>query len=202
MPRGRPVDDETRARAVELMHEGWGRNRIARELGVSGAVVTGIADAAGHVFDWRQTEVATAAAKIENAELRERLAKVALLQALEAIDRIHSPHEVVHFQPTTEHQTGGWKRLTLDEPTPSDQRNYATIFGIMVSKAAELSKSNAAAGDAGTLSFVETLAASLQAAVDSTRAGDETDPTVEPTNVSKDSLLAEYADAEDGEADE
>ena len=197
---GEPVKAETRARAIELMREGWGRNRIARELGISGGSVTRIAADAGHAFDWRQTEIATRAQQISNAELRERLAQIALLRALDAADAMDAPAEMYHYQPATEHDDGGWKSKTLDAPTFSDQRNLATIFGIMTSKAAELSRASSAAGDAGAISFVETLAAGMQAAAEAMKAaGDDpaTDPTIEPTNVSKESLLAEYADAQD-----
>lgn len=200
---GSPVKAETRARAVELMEQGWGRNRIARELKISGGTVTRIATDAGHVFDSMQTEIATRAAQIDNAKMREQLAKIALLRAMDAADAMDAPAEMVHYQPSTEHETGGWKTKVIDQPTFSDQRNLATIFGIMVSKAAELSKANAAAGDAGTISFVESLAEQMKAAAALARAGDDTDPTVEPSDVSKESLLAEYADAaEDDESDQ
>ena len=123
-----------------------------------------------------------------------------LLRALDAADAMDAPAEMYHYQPATEHDDGGWKSKTLDAPTFSDQRNLATIFGIMTSKAAELSRASSAAGDAGAISFVETLAAGMQAAAEAMKAaGDDpaTDPTIEPTNVSKESLLAEYADAQD-----
>ena len=68
------------------MKDGWGRNRIARELGISGSSVTKIAADAGHVFDATQTEVAVRAAQIDNAKMREQLAKVALLRAMDAAD--------------------------------------------------------------------------------------------------------------------
>lgn len=178
------------------MKDGWGRNRIARELGISGSSVTKIAADAGHVFDATQTEVAVRAAQIDNAKMREQLAKVALLRAMDAADAMDSPTELVHFQPATEAEPGGWHTYTLDAPSFSDQRNLATIFGIMVTKAGELSRATAAAGDQSTISFVEALAEQMKQAAQLARDGDDTDPTVEPTHVSKDSLLDEYQDAD------
>lgn len=191
--RGEPVKPETRARAIELMKAGVGRNAIARELEISGGSVTRIARDAGHEFDWAQTEIATRAANIQNDELRSRLAKVALLRAIDAAEAMDSPHTLVHYQPKTKREPGGWKTHILDEPTPSDKRNYATIFGIMVSKASELARQSAAAGDAGAISIIEGLSSSLAAVADRLRDDAESDPTAPPSVDSREALIAQYA---------
>lgn len=190
----KPVNTETQARAVELMREGKGRNAIARELKISAGAVSRIARDAGHMFDWSQTEIATRAAQIENASLRESLAKIALLRALDAADAMDAPVQLIHYQAATEHETGGWKTKIIDEPTAGDKRNHATIFGIMVSKAQELTRASSAAGDAGAVSFLESMAHLLHKAAGDISEGEDGDPTVVPENVSKDDLLAEYAD--------
>lgn len=209
MPRGVTISPETRARIIELMNEGvLGCNAIAREVGVSGAAVSRIASDIGHEFDWKQTEIATRAMRISTAELRETLAKIALIKAMDAVEAMQSPHKMVQWQPGTANETSGWKEHVLDAPTPSDQRNYATIFGIMITKAAELTRASSAAGDAGTISFVEDLANMLKRAAAAERgepAEQEDDPTVPPESVSRDELLAEYADeieAADNDADD
>lgn len=207
MAAGIPITPETHARAIELMQAGvLGRNAIARELGVSGAAITNIAQEIGHEFDWRMTELATRALRVSTAELRETLAKMALIKAMDAAEQMTAPHTMIQWQASTPTQTGGWQEYVLDQPTPSDQRNYATIFGIMVTKAAELTRASSAAGDAGTISFVEDLANMLKRAAAAERgesAEQDDDPTVPPEQVSRDDLLTEYADEyEIADADE
>lgn len=194
--RGELVKPETRARAVELMGEGLGRNAIARELSISGGSVTRIAQDVGHVFDWKMTEIAVRAAEISNNELRERLAQVTLIRALDALDAMDAPHKLVHYQPKTKRDPGGWKSTVLDEPTPSDKRNYATIAGILITKNAELTRASSAAGDAGAISLVEGMAAGLQRLAERYRDDPDSDPTTPPAMDSRESLLAEYSDAE------
>lgn len=193
MPKGRPVDAQTRARMLELFAEGkLGRNAIARELGVAGSTVTLVAKEVGHEFNWEATELAVRAHSIQAAQIRSRLAQMALLRAAETLEAMDAPTTLVHYQATTEHDTGGWKEHVLDTPTIADQRNLATTFGILVSRASDLMRSTEGAASAEAVSMLDTLAAGIEAAARALEASDaSTDPTAEPANVSRDALLAE-----------
>lgn len=69
MPRdGRPVDPELRARVLELVAEGKGRNEIAREVGLGAATITAIAPEGS--FDRSASAKAVRARQVDMAEQR------------------------------------------------------------------------------------------------------------------------------------
>lgn len=206
-PSRRPVNAETRARAVALMEQGKTRNAIARELEISGGTVSRIAEDVGHKFDRYQTEVALAAITIDLAKDRGVLAKMMLAEAMRSLEDMHNPAVMVQFENghlTEEfnedgilmrrtHTPGVFREHVLDEPTFSDKRNLMTIAGIAVTKVAELTRQTDAAGSTEAVSFVDGLIALLQKATDTPVFADDasTDPTVESPQTTREALLAE-----------
>lgn len=192
MPRGRPVDSKTRARILELIIAGdLSRNAIAREAGVSGAVVTGIAQDNGLVFDHSKSELAVAAANIDLAVQKAEIARMIALEVRRSLEDMHSPATIVQWASATEHQKGGWKEHVLPEPSVSDRRNLMTIVGIGVTKIAELTRTAAAEGSPEALTFIDGLANTLSVVKSVLEGG--VDPTALPEDTSRDALIAEYA---------
>lgn len=204
MPRGRPVDPETRQRIIDMCVAGdYGRNEIARQTGVAAAVVTGIAQEIGHVFDWSTTDLARAARAVEVGAMRTALAHAALLRAGEALEAMDAPTLAFHYQPKTKRDAGGWKEHTLPSPTISDQRNLATVFGILTQRAADLMRSTAGGGaNADAASVLGGLGDALMIAAAALN-NPHDDPTAEPAVTGRDQLIAELEaevrDAEQGE---
>lgn len=102
---------------------------------------------------------------------------------------------------------GEWREHVIPEPTFSDKRNLMTIVGIGITKIAELTKATEAAGSETAVSYLDNLTASLEvaraaimreaaargaSAAEDAPVVDETDPTVVPTGISREELLAEY----------
>lgn len=206
MPRGRPVEPETRAQIIADIAEGeLSRNAIARKHLVSGSVVTALAADNDLKFDRSKTQAATAAATIDLEAARTDLMKAALQTAADMLDDLRSPTVYNHFEPggqktiyddgkivSTEFVPGEWREVLADEPTISDKRNLATIFGIMVSRAADLSKASASAGSSAGASFIEDLRLSLIDAAERLAGDADTDPTTTPQDVDRDALLAQF----------
>lgn len=207
MPTGKPVTPETRARVIELAGQpGWGRNRIAREVGISGGAVTRIAQDEGISFDWRETELATRARQIELGAMRSDLARQALVRAFEALDAMSSPTERVDFTAGSETRDPGYHSYLMDSPTISDQRNLATTFGILVQRATELMRSADGGGvSAAAASMLDGLGATLAQVADVIREQDpSSDPTADPTKVDRQSMIddLEARIAAEGETDD
>lgn len=205
----RSVDDETRSRAVDFMVEGkLTRNGIARELGIAASTVSLIAREVGHEFDRSKTEIAVRARQIDMAEARALLAKASLDEAFQALEEMHAPAKMVQFESGNpvehfnedgvllrkEYTPGEFREHILDEPTFSDKRNLATIYGIMITKANELTRSVDQAGSAESLSYIDGMSASLDVLRKHLAPTPESDPTVEPTNASREAMLAEFED--------
>lgn len=110
MPTG-----DAHARVVELHGQGYGRNAIARMLGVSRWTVDQAARDAGLSFDRAATEAATAAATADNRARRVRLAARMLGEAEAALDAM----------------TGS---------TASDRRNLAVAVGILAERHLDLDR--------------------------------------------------------------
>lgn len=191
MPRGRPIEPETRAQIIALAREGIGRNEIARRLKVAGATVTAVTEPEGIVFDWSSTDLATRARRVQVGAMRTDLAHAALLRAGEMLESMSAPIELVHYQAKTEHDSGGWKRTILDGPTPSDMRNMATVFGILTSRAADLLRSTAGGGaNADVVSVLGGIGEALSAVAES-MSDPSSDPTAEPVVVDREGMIAE-----------
>lgn len=214
----RPVDSSTRARVLELFEAGdLGRNEIAREVGLAAATISGIAREVGHEFDRSKSRVAIQARAVDIADMRSMLAKASLLEAFQALEDMHAPAIMVQFEAghqttrydddgkpvKTENTVGSFREHILDEPTFSDKRNLATIYGIMISKAAELTKTTAAAGSAESISYLETLAEGLKLVAKHMSNDPSEDPTVVPTATSREELIAQLeADALESDPDD
>lgn len=191
MPRGRPVEPETRARILELARGGMGRNAIAREVGVSGAAVTSICEPEGIAFDWSTTEVAVAARRIQIDDMRTDLARAALLRAGEMLEAFSSPTARVDFSPATDRRAASYHEYVSDGPTISDLRNLATTFGILTQRASDLlAKPMGTAGKSEAASVIEGLGTAL-ITVAAGMAGDDDDPTKEPPLTSREDMIAE-----------
>ena len=193
MPKGIPVNEETRARAVALMREGkLSRNAIARELDLSGGSVSAIAKDIGHEFDRSKTEIALAARTIDLAVERQEIAKMIAVEVRRSLEDMRAPALMVQFSAGSEHHEPEFHEHVLPEPSFADKRNLMTIVGIGVTKIAELTKATATEGSAEAISYLDTLVAGLSVARDALSGmGPETDPTIEPANQSREDLIAQ-----------
>lgn len=198
MPRGRPVDPETRARIVEALESrpDVGRNTLAREFEVAAATVTAIAREVGHEFDRSSTALAVRARQVDLSALRGELAQAALLRAWEALEAMDAPATMVHFETGFHHdvldvtdgqprvlskyEPGEFREHVLDAPTFSDQRNLATIFGIMTQRAADLTRADTGAGAEAGAGLLDGLSTALHVAAEHLRNDSSTDPTIVP----------------------
>lgn len=215
--RGRPVDLEIRARAEDLIRAGdLSRNAIAKELGVSGSTISGIAADIGVMFDRSKSELAVRLRGIDIADLKSKLALAALDEAWRSVEDMHAPavriefeggHQVTEYDAEgkitrTVYEPGAFREHVTPEPTFSDKRNLATIYGIMISKAQELTKQQDAQNPVDSQSFIDGMQVAL-AAVGDRLAGDQgTDPEAEPTNTDREAMLAELEAQERASDDE
>lgn len=196
-PGRRPIDEETRARAVAMMQDTenpMGRNAIARELGVAASSVGLWAQEVGHAFDWSSTEVATAARRIQAADIRENLALALLHEAHRSLNDLRAPAVMIQFEQgrveaeydgdgkivKTTTQAGQFREHILDEPTFSDKRNIMTVVGIAISKAAEVSRPQAGQGAEQGAAVLQRLARAIDRMSDEDLA--DVDPTEVPTS--------------------
>jgi len=153
-----PVTPETRARVVEmLLGDNPQRNRIARECGVSGGYVTGVARAEGIEFDRAQTELAIQARSLDMKAARARIAAMLLIRAQESIDAMDEPTEYVELD-----RAGVWQRITLDTPNIADRQRLVTIAGIATQRHADLLRLDATPETTAQESVVSTLMAGLE----------------------------------------
>lgn len=183
----KPVETETRTRVVELMAEGkLGRNAIAREVGLAGSTITMIAQEIGHEFDRSQSELARRIRTIDIADMRAKLAKASLDEAWRTLEDMRSPATMVHFEAggqytdedgKIQYKRGSFREHVLDEPTYSDKRNLATVYGIMITKSAELTRQVDGANVSDGSSVLDGLRIALQGAANALA---DVDPTVIP----------------------
>ena len=140
MPRGRPVDPETRAEALRLIRSGMGRNAVARELGISYASVTSIsrelARDGSEPFDRSKSRLAVAARQVDLAELRSKVAVKLLVRADECLELMDQPYVV--------HQFGGmtlaYIEHEMDRPPAAEVRNYMVAAAVAVQRSIDLMK--------------------------------------------------------------
>lgn len=208
MPRGIPVDAETRTRIAELIQAGdLGRNAIARETGVAAPVVSGIAQELGIAFDRSKSALMIEVSKIDRAKMRADLADAMLIEAWRATEDMHAPTLRVEFESgkqvqeydsegklsRTSYKPGKFRTIVLPEPTASDRRNLMTVAGIAISKAAELTKEAANAGSADALSFIDGMDATLAKVREFIEgsSGADTDPEADPTLVDREAMIAD-----------
>jgi hypothetical protein len=145
----------------ELAADGWGRNRIAREVGLSGSTVSGIIrDAPDVSFDRTATAEATEAARVDAAERRAELS----LALLEDAHRLRAQL----WQPCTVGAFGGrdnvWTETRLAEPTFADKRAILTAVGNAVRDHVRLEQVDSDGGAAEAGSMLADLMTGIQAA--------------------------------------
>ena len=144
----------------ELAADGWGRNRIAREVGLSGSTVSGIIRDAGASFARTATAEATEAARVDAAARRAELS----LALLEDAHRLRAQL----WQPCTVGAFGGrdnvWTETRLDEPTFADKRAILAAVGNAVRDHVKLEQVDADGGAAEAGSMLADLMTGLQAA--------------------------------------
>ena len=157
--RGRPVDPNVRARVRELADQGCGRNRIARDVGLSGSTVSGIIRDTGGSFDRTATAEATEAAKVDAAERRAQLSAALLEDAHKLRAQLWEPVTIGAF--------GGrdnvWSETRLAEPTFADKRAILAAVGTAVRDHIRLEQVDADGGAAEAGSMLADLMTGLQA---------------------------------------
>ncbi len=131
-------DDDTQLR--QLHGEGLGCRAIAARMGRGRSAVSRHAADLGLSFDRDQTANATAAS---TAELKKRRA----LEAAQLLDDAIALRELM-FAPYTHvaNSKDGPETIRLDAPPAAEVRNYATAYGICVTKHLELLRHDADAG--------------------------------------------------------
>lgn len=168
--RSYPVTPETRTAILECIDRGLGRNATARELGIPGAYVSEVAKSIGH--SWLGTPASEHAREVRMAEIRENRAAVEALlwqEARQALEDMHAPTELVHFDSgaqATEHadgRTAGFVTHLLAEPTIGDRRNLSVVAGVMIQRASDLAKATAESAENVGGGIVDDLADGLSA---------------------------------------
>lgn len=135
MAQGRPVEDATRARAIELIQSGMPRNAIARELRIAPSTVSVIAKDADLSFE-RATETASAVAA------RAHDLKVRRLTLVEELFAKAEDHLVAIDQPFLAFSFGGkdntYEERKLDRAPTGDILNLHRAASLALKDAREL----------------------------------------------------------------
>lgn len=135
MAQGRPVEEPTRARAIELIESGMPRNAIARELSIAPSSVSGIARDAGLSFDRANQTASATAARVHDLKVR-RLELIDELMA-KAVD-----HLVAIDQPFLAFNIGGkdntYTDHELDRAPTGDILNLHRSASLALKDAREL----------------------------------------------------------------
>lgn len=142
-----PVTDETRSRIKELHERGLSRNKIAAELGYTGATIGRHAKRMGLAFDRSQTAVAVAAQKMDLAARRTSLVEQMIVVAEQGLAEIATGR--VEMAMITQ---AGKVVKTERNVDQTDRRNALVSGGIAVDKATKLLDR-----DTGTASAMSTL---------------------------------------------
>lgn len=128
------VTAAVRDRVVDLHARGFGRNAIARELGLAPATITTIANDLGLAFDRAATKVAVAARKTDAAALRSELELQLLEDAQRLRAQIWQPHEYREYG-GKDHQLAKW---TQPEPAPVDKLKLMQAAGNAIDRSIRL----------------------------------------------------------------
>lgn len=156
-----PLDPDKRAAIADAIRAGGARNAIAREHGVSGSTVTGIAKAEGldGAFDRASTKTATEARQADVAASQSRLKVRLLEEAHRTLTQLREPCELLHF--------GGKEntlnRVELERPTFEQQRNIMITVGIAVDKIVALERLAAGGGVEEAAGLIRDLVESIRA---------------------------------------
>ncbi|GAW50601.1 MULTISPECIES: hypothetical protein [unclassified Nocardioides] len=135
MAAPRKVTDTHRQRLADLHGRGFGRNAIARELGLGVGTITLMAQEAGLSFERGPgVKAATAARKADAAALRSELELQLLEDAQKLRAQVWQEHEYRDY--------GGkdfvLRKWTQDEPTPVDKLKLMQAAGIALDRAVKL----------------------------------------------------------------
>ena len=123
-----PVQWQTQAR--ELHTQGWSRNKIADELGVSRTTVTRWAQREGLDFDRAQTAAAVAAQRLDLEKARLDLLSGLIIVASQEIERASKPYVVFSFGG----QYNEYAEHTLDLPPAEAVRQMTTSAAVVLDK--------------------------------------------------------------------
>lgn len=135
MARGRPVEPDVRARAIDLIREGMPRNAIARELQIAPSSVSKIAEGEGLTFERaNQTASATAA--------RQHDLKVRRLELIDELVSKAADHLVAIDQPFLAFSFGGkendYNEHLLDRAPTGDILNLHRAASLALKDARDL----------------------------------------------------------------
>jgi transposase-like protein len=136
-----PLDPDKRANIVAAIEAGGTRNAIAREHGVSGHIVTKIAQEDNldtSAWDRASVKRATEAKAADLAAERTRLAGLLMEDTFRLRERMWSSQQVVMVVGV---KGGGARTELVDiETSAGDFRNYLTAIGIAVDKIGVLTR--------------------------------------------------------------
>lgn len=150
------VTDAERARIVEAVEAGRTRNDIARSFERSPSTISKIASDEGLSFDRSQTQAATKAKQADNRAWRAEFITKLQDDAEHLRKRFRSP--ITYFD--LDGRTGGVAQVTLDEPTPADQRNLAGSLKMILDSMVNIERvDKPGAGHGIAEQLVENLAA-------------------------------------------
>lgn len=174
---GSKLPDAKRSAIVEAIRSGGTCRGIAREHKVSHAIVSKIAKEEGLSFDRAaQTAAATAAAEFDARQARATLIRRSYEHAAHFLDRARAAYTTTI---TTQH---GIDWVTYAEPSPGDQRNLMTSFGIAVDKALALEKHDNDGGAAAGRTMVNDLFGALRLAYHQIVQEDAAEPSERPSD--------------------
>lgn len=128
------VTDAHREQIRDLHARGFGRNAIARDVGLSAGTITTLAGQLGLSFDRSMSREATAARKADAAALRSDLELQLLDDAQRLRAQIWQPHEYREYG-GKDHTLRKWRQ---DEPTPVDKLKLMQAAGNALDRAIRL----------------------------------------------------------------
>jgi hypothetical protein len=135
MANHRVVDDQMQERLRDLHSRGFGRNAIARELGIAAGTVTLYAQELGLSFERGPgVKAATAARKADAAALRSELELQLLEDAQKLRAQVWQPHTYI------DHGGRDFTKVTWtqDEPSPVDKLKLMQAAGIALDRSIKL----------------------------------------------------------------
>lgn len=114
----------------------YGRNRIAKETGLTKYRIDKICKAEGIKFDRSMVQGLIANMEADSRAARASISQKVLAEIESVIKRMHGKHTVI-----------GWFQgmafeHTINEPTSGDLKNYATVLGILIDKHLVLERYN------------------------------------------------------------
>jgi len=131
---GRPIPEEFHDRFRQLHAEGYGRNRLARELGFPPVKISRTAEYLGLTFDRSKVEAATKARLADLAERKSLLAEDLLGDA----EKLRAQM----WKPTTVYSFGGkdntYEDHTFDEAPAAEKRALMSTAGMAIDRVLKL----------------------------------------------------------------